>query len=262
MFNLPKLHIYADMIIFKTGCYLIELFFISFAQKLSLLENKNGEDFDFDGKFYSNRGILVDDDMVQLAMDRIDEIFEEANNVSRCGKNPKDYISISVGEFSDFKFQKFLSSCGKTDAEKETLRGIFNWRCILEKSDNACTSLDDVSLYSWGEYIECPGEPFVPLKSGFHKVIECLIESVPASKIRLNTEVTRVMWNEAPDSRGSMSVETKCGDVINCDHVLVTCSLGIEARELHYSAVSTFHRLKDTFSLCFRVFKKARRNIV
>ena len=213
------------------------MYCFSFSQPISPTESDSDEEeaagISFEGKFYGSNGVFIDENLVQFAIHNIDKIFEEANNISRKGNKLDSAQSMSVGTFVKEKFRGFLASCGKSESEKQILEGLFNWRCIFEKSDNACTSLDDVSLFSWGEYLECPGEPFVPLKSGFCEVVKKLIEGLPSQAVRCNAEVTRVKWKDTNDSPGCLSVETCDRNVAHCDHIIVTCSLGAVIKVKH-----------------------------
>jgi hypothetical protein len=113
--------------------------------------------------------------------------------------------------------------------------GLFNWRLTMEKTENGCASMYNMSLGAWGEYILCEGEEAVELARGYQPILDVLLKDVPKDSILLNTHVERILWKASgeigekggPGNSGrKVTVVTSGGGELSADHVIVTCSLG------------------------------------
>ena len=135
------------------------------------------------------------------------------------------------------RFRVHVDGCKANDKDKQWMRGLLRWQNCLYKTDNSCSSMHDVSLAAWGEYEDCDGNPYVPLKQGYISLLEkALLDGIPSDVIRLNAPVQCIQWqlngnnNEKSSQQESTShpanVKLSTGEIIEADHVIVTCSLG------------------------------------
>ena len=216
-----------------------------------------------DGDFYTPDGKLVPVQIVKEVCAVIDGIFVDANKFSR-EDHPLDDVEESMGTYTHRHFYKYLRTTCATESE-ELIRmreGVFNWKFLNEKADNACRSLYETSIIAWGEYRECLDSnneysdviTFKP-EYGFGSVMKVLLKSVPTSKIKLSTPVQRIVWdqtkfhgnNAIPETKeesskesirststSAVSILTGDGSVISADHVIVTCSLGFLKTNAHH----------------------------
>ena len=221
-----------------------------------------------DGDFYTPDGKLVPADVVKEVCSVIDGIFDDANKFYR-ENHPLDDVEESIGTYTHRQFYKYLrTTCAAQSEELIRMKeGVFNWKFLNEKADNACKSLYETSIIAWGEYVECLDSnneysdviTFKP-DHGFGSVMKILLKSIPDSVIKFSTPVQRIMWDQPTDafqanprpeadtnSRGqniensskgvpsssAVSVHSADGSITEADHVIVTCSLGFLKRNAH-----------------------------
>ena len=223
---------------------------------------EDGEDSDDDPEtnyHYTPKGHVVPPEIVGEVMYVLDEIFEDLNKYSR-NDVPIGDDDETIGTFVYRKFYEYLQ--GRNDSE-EVIRykeSLFNWRLLAENSDNACKSLYELSVYAWGEYLECHGNPEqrFSTKYGFQGILDLLLAEVPPSWFRLQCPVKVVYWDPSicvpfvkglrtnemaatspdhhaalPRTQHPIQIHTATGDIIPADHVIVTSSLGFLKRHAH-----------------------------
>ena len=164
----------------------------------------DSDDESEDGDFFTPEGEMIPTEIVREVCSVIDEILQDANKFSREG-HPLDEIEDSIGTFAHRQFYKYLrTKCANESHKMKKMReGIFNWKFLNEKADNACRSLYETSILAWGEYIECTDSNdeyqesiiFKP-QYGFGSIIEILLKSIPKCNIRLSTPVQNIMWDQ------------------------------------------------------------------
>lgn len=200
-------------------------------------------------EFFTPDGKYVDAAVVKETCHVLDEIFAEADKFSRENKPLLDKDE-SVGTFVFYTFFKYLRTNGYDAQIQRIQEAIFNWRLQMEKSENACRSIYEMSAYAWGEFMECKGDDMVTLNSGYQALLDCLLQNIPSESIRTNTPVQCIYWNADPPTTVAaqngtaakkyfsgeypLSVRTKSGDVIHANHVLVTCSVGVLKKHAPY----------------------------
>jgi len=117
-----------------------------------------------------------------------------------------------------------------------------SWRMKFENSKNACSSMNELSISSWGEYVTCEGNEIVPLGcKGYQAVIDIILKDIPEECFHMNTRVTEIIWSDTSRDTLVMSgdtrhdtkslstrcrVVTKTSEIFEADHVIVTSSLG------------------------------------
>ncbi|CAM9144067.1 unnamed protein product, partial [Discosporangium mesarthrocarpum] len=133
---------------------------------------------------------------------------------------------------------------GQGEEEMEVEEGILGYLRRVQCVTEGCNSLEEVSLSSFGEYKELGGGN-VRVPGGFSRITERLLEKVPVSRIHLNTRASQVHWDRDRGGGESSGKEGKCvgpgagackvmceGEMgerlhFDCDHILVTVSLGV-----------------------------------
>jgi spermine oxidase len=110
---------------------------------------------------------------------------------------------------------------------------VYHQRRLLECCISGCDSLYDVSLSQFGSYKELPG-CHLEIPRGFSAILDIVREGITEEKIKLNTIVRKIHWNDAKNapignqiSDDMVCVECEGGDLYYADHVIVTVSLGV-----------------------------------
>ena len=201
----------------------------------SVIDDEEGE-----GYFYSSDGGRIDQEFAEKCLHKIEKIFEQGDKFSR-KQVPVELENDSIGQFVQIQFDKQVQVSKHSASEKQIMAGLLRWRSCLLKSDNACSSMNDISLSAWGDYEECEGNNYVPLNNGYSSVLNAILKDIPKDKIRLNSPVESIQWqcptnnnnssaaqsnSKQPAATHPITVRTSAGDVIAADHVIVTCSLG------------------------------------
>ncbi len=237
------------------------------ASQHNLVAKKEGEDDsdcdedDVYHLFFTSKGQKISDPIVEEVCTVLDNILEEGDKFAR-KQIPLADEEESVGTFVHREFYKYLRTCSDDDEVTKMKEGIFNWRLLEEKTDNACKSVYEMSLYAWGEYMECPGSPNLELKHGFQSILDVIVRDIPSASIKLNTAVKCIYWDtlasvNIPNAQTTNSgtsphsalndsmnelngahlrpvhVLTTDGTVFSADHLIVTSSVGFLKKNAH-----------------------------
>ena len=122
---------------------------------------------------------------------------EQTKDGTECLMEKED---ISVAAFIERHLADCLGSAEDKEA-KELMLGLLDWRLCVEKSENSCSSLDEIPLSNWGEYYLCPGEEGVELgPDGYQPIIDYFVKDIPSSCIRLDSVVKKIVWTSAGEA--------------------------------------------------------------
>jgi len=183
-----------------------------------------------DLSFYLSTGQFICPSVIRETCMVLDNIFNEATKFARELIPLKQSEQETVGAYVQDSFCKHLKTSSDSDDVKKMKEGLLNWRLTMEKTENACASVYDMSLYTWGEYIECAGQEAVELSRGYQPILDLILKNIPDSCFRLNTRVKQIIWNEksedAVDDTPRCRVITDGDETFLADHVIVTSSLG------------------------------------
>src|SRR6218665_895146 len=183
--------------------------------------------------FYLSDGSFISPSVIRETSMVLDNMFNEANKFAREHISPS-HDEETVGQFIQNSFYKYLRTSNDTDETKRMRDGLFNWRLTMEKTENGCPSVYDMSLGAWGEYILCEGEESVELAHGYQPVLDVLLKDIPKDSILLNTHVERIVWKDDGETQGKerensgrrVTVVSSGGEEFSADHVIVTWLLG------------------------------------
>ncbi|XP_046369018.1 spermine oxidase-like isoform X1 [Haliotis rufescens] len=153
----------------------------------------------------------------------------KARDLFPCGQTPK-----SFGEYFDRCFQHFMmNNKGDSEDERNLQKAFAEWQKQFENVDNACSSLHELNLRSWGKYFDCDGDRATEFKNGFKSLLDVIIEKIPSQSIYLSKPVKTVHWqtsNEECQGSGSNEksvIECEDGKVFKADYVVMTPSVGV-----------------------------------
>ncbi|KAF4087135.1 hypothetical protein AMELA_G00092360 [Ameiurus melas] len=201
----------------------------------------------------------------QLSIKTVDQVCLQFNKLtSKAFESDleQEHRALSLGDYLDVSFAESPLSTSE-DGSK-----IFEWCKRIECTDEAASSLYEVSASQIGYYIALEGSFFNSLgPGGYQAILDLLLKGLPSGTILSNTAVKSIQW----DSQGNKSKEENhpvrviCGNdqIIQADHVIVTVSLGVlkqQARtmfepDLPKSKLDAIERLGfgtvDKIFLCF-----------
>jgi len=238
----------------------------------NLISSEDEEDGDDDPEpetrqFYTQNGRKINQNTVTEVTEILDEILDEANKFSR-EQSPIADETETIGSFAHRRFREVESQRKRIDSETQhDWDTLLNWRLLSEKTENACKSAYELSLFAWGEYKECPGALETELKpnKGFISIINAIKLGVPSDCIQLGCPVRVIYWDPSISMPFTKGIRTKMlvknddaqhsqsqaapakklssstpiqlitgtGQIIKAEHVIVTSSLGYLKRNAH-----------------------------
>ena len=223
-----------------------------------LLEMEESEDED-DGDdenllFYTQYGNIVPNDIVKETADVLYEILDHANKFSR-ENLALSCSDDSIGTYARQAFSRYQQTRGDDEHISQLKEALYNWKMLEQRTDNGCKSADELSLYSWGQYLEYEGDQAVVLKYGYDTIVKLLLAEIPNQCFHINTVVKRIQWtmsdafapkipNEstrgtsetrrpADQPRGPVetmapvSIALSNGEKLTADYVIFTGSVGV-----------------------------------
>ncbi|XP_057191332.1 spermine oxidase-like [Triplophysa rosa] len=117
--------------------------------------------------------------------------------------------------------------------EESTVNGqmVFEWCKRIECTDEACSSLYEVSAAQISNYTEHEGGFFNTLGlGGYRAVLDVLLKDLPTGTIQCNAEVKTIQWDlikEGESEEHPVRITCENGQSYDADHVIVTASLGV-----------------------------------
>ncbi|XP_074659036.1 spermine oxidase-like [Tubulanus polymorphus] len=177
--------------------------------------------------YYTENGERVEDRIVDEIENLMESLFEAANDFHRKKMALPDGL-ISVGDFFRRGFNEYLDSRNDTPEILEIKKGLYKWRLLWENGDNACNTIDELSLKAWGEFYEFAGEDDNVLKTGgYQPIIDHLLENIDKDAIVYNKPVKTINWCLDPEADSRVSVVCKDGCVYKADYVVSSVSIGV-----------------------------------
>ncbi|TSK92915.1 Spermine oxidase [Bagarius yarrelli] len=165
----------------------------------------------------------------QLSPDSVDQVcslFSKLTSKAFESELKEEHRALSLGEYLDVSFAETPSGTSEDGLK------IFEWCKRSECTDEAASSLYEVSASQIGYYIALEGGFFNSLGSrGYQAILDALLRALPSGIILGNTEVKRVQWNpqgiEGNGPNRAVQVICETDEIIDADHVIVTVSLGV-----------------------------------
>ncbi|KAB0800703.1 hypothetical protein PPYR_06442 [Photinus pyralis] len=165
------------------------------------------------GLYIRDDGFVFDSALVNEVNFELRKITLECEKFVNEGSFP-----TSVGNFIQEKFEAYIE---RGASALEMKKELYDWHIKFLLVDNSCCSLQDLSAKEWGRYIT--GPEHVNLKNGYKSLVDLLISMLPTEVFKYNSSVSKVCWSKDKDYARLHCVN---GEVYDCDHVIVTLSLG------------------------------------
>lgn len=214
--------------------------------KKNMLDDFEDASLGFEGLFCTNRGEQIDPELVKGVID----VLVEGKNL--LFKNPHARSDEAASTASQIFRQQLENACGRDEKLRKNeslVWAIFDWFLRFEAIENGCNSMDEVSIASYTDWTDSGDGALLNFKHGYRSLVDWFCAQFPAKQwIHLNRQVLSVellKQSTAPSGSGwlddqgnrfsqPMLVRYKSGGAaakqtvawIECDHVIVTVSLG------------------------------------
>ncbi|XP_046488653.2 spermine oxidase-like, partial [Neodiprion pinetum] len=172
-------------------------------------------------------GVLVKDinDVVQSAIEEC-KVFENAE--IRMLDN-----AANVGRILRSKLRKHLRTKGDPLTIRDMREEIFDWNVRLLMIENACFTLDELSVKYWGECQPIGNVEHANFEPGYSSIIKFIAQGLNQRNIRLSCPVETIEWRQSISTGNLSQANAKPVTVtladkrrIFADCVIATCSLG------------------------------------
>lgn len=197
----------------------------------------------FKGVFYGSDGNEVSRDLVNKVLDIVMDSRvalseyrhsqSDSNNAAEVFKSQLDRLTVEDSELS---------------VNRELVFAIFDWFLRYETIENGCDGMHDVSVASYTDWTDLGDGSLLNFKLGYRSLLNWFCNQFPAKKwILLNRQVKKVemltagpneRWHDEAGSSFEKPILVKYGlnpnkaskrcylRIIECDHVVMTASLG------------------------------------
>lgn len=170
------------------------------------------------GLYVRDNGDIIDNDVVQRVDFEIGKILEECERfVDESTQYPQ-----SVGDFMADRFMEYLDKSDDSDDVKEIKRELLDWHVRFQVIDNSCLDLKELSAKEWGRYVCVDGQAHINLKHGYQSLIDVLVDGLPKDMLFLSSAVVQIKYDN-----GDINIECQNGLRVQCQHLIVTASLGV-----------------------------------
>ncbi|XP_055071806.2 spermine oxidase [Misgurnus anguillicaudatus] len=175
----------------------------------------------------TTRDYFFREDGKQVSAKVVDEVcsyFSKLTDKAFDDELERKYRKLSMGNYLDKAFEE--SSLAKTDDGKK----VFEWCKRTECTDEACSSLYEVSASQDSNYTEPEGGFYNTLgPGGYRAVLDVLLRNLPADTIKCNAQVKTIRWDLIKNEEEDYPVQVVCENekTFEAEHVIVTVSLGV-----------------------------------
>ncbi|XP_053352409.1 spermine oxidase-like [Clarias gariepinus] len=198
------------------------------AKKHNLLAEKALEESSENSRdyFFMEDGKCLPEELV----DQVTSLFEKYTDKAFDTVLPGKYKNLSLGDYLDLSFAKSDLASSKDGSR------IFEWCKRNECTDEATSSLYEVSAAQESEYVTLDGEFHNTLgPGGYQAILDIILKDIPSGTVLTNTAVKSIHWDLETNSHGKEGKEHNhpvrviCENdlTIDADHVIVTVSLGV-----------------------------------
>ncbi|EDV20657.1 uncharacterized protein TRIADDRAFT_31591 [Trichoplax adhaerens] len=172
----------------------------------------------YNDRFYTENETIAEQSVGDSANDYFSSILERIYD--RQLDDVPEHIQ-NVGQFLDVELKKYLDDIQDNFARAVSAK-VFRYRDREESHTSGCSTLHDVHLRDFGEYLELEGGDLAVI-GGYDKVLQTIIDRIPKEVIRLNQMVVKIKSSD----NNELNVECSDGNVYKADIVICTVSLGI-----------------------------------
>lgn len=176
------------------------------------------------GLFVRNDGKIFDEFLVKRVDFEVGTILEECQKFVKSSDYPE-----SIQDYLQYRFKQYLSQCDDSEEVRAMKLQLLDWHIRFQIIDNSCRNLHRLSAKYWGLY-ECLDDVahYNPTY-GYKPMVDVLVDELPNGKIRCNTEVAKIEYDN------KVTLTCADGEQVSCDHLILTVSLGVlkQFKEIH-----------------------------
>ncbi|XP_021363383.1 spermine oxidase-like isoform X2 [Mizuhopecten yessoensis] len=176
-----------------------------------------------EGHFHTEDGRRVNKDLGDKLWEKFLAIEED------CSSFFEDNIETSSTIADHFRERLAIEIEHFSQEDRSDLRLLAN-TMLNYLSFHIGDNLDLMSLRYDGSYDEIPGGN-VKIPKGFTEVVKIFTNNFDVDTIKLGTTVTNIDWDQSKHGPSSVKVSCSLTDgeemFYTCDHLIVTCSLGV-----------------------------------
>ncbi|XP_014236124.1 spermine oxidase-like [Trichogramma pretiosum] len=196
------------------------------AQELGLISDEHvGEG---EGLYLQENGAEMNKDLILEVDDIVKNILEDcekfANNIDiECND-----VEDNIGNVLESRFYKYLKMKNDPIFVRNAKEEIYDWNIRFLIIDNACNSLENLSVKSWGKFKAVNGPEHNIFESHYSSIVDYLVGELNLDNLILNTPVTKVEWDDSIELSNNKPVTITLQNkrIISADCVIITCSLG------------------------------------
>ncbi|XP_031787393.1 spermine oxidase [Nasonia vitripennis] len=187
-----------------------------------------------EGLYLREDGTEMDHELVREVDDIVKNIMEDCEKYAT--NNEIEYLDVeeNIGKVLKTRFCKYLTMTNDPLSIRNAKEELFDWNVRFLAIDNACNSLNELSVKSWGKFKAVSGPEHNIFKSRYGSMVESIAGELIQENIRLNSPVKKIEWNEQVNSHDSKTILVTLQNnkqiLANC--IIVTCSLGV-LKETH-----------------------------
>ncbi|KAK3569016.1 hypothetical protein QTP86_021570, partial [Hemibagrus guttatus] len=168
--------------------------------------------------FFKEGGKHLPDELA----DGVTSLFEKLTSKTFDTELPHSYQDLTLGDYLDVSFAE------SPLADEEDGSRIFEWCKRNECTDEAVSSLYEVSASQDSKYIALDGEFLNCLgPGGYQAILDLLLNGLPSGTILNNTAVKSIQWDKDEEEDHAVQVICENDQIFDADHVIVTVSLGV-----------------------------------
>lgn len=215
----------------------------------------DNESAEGEGLYLREDGTEMNHELVREVDDIVKNIMEDCEKYA--ANNEIEYLDVeeNIGKVLRTRFHKYLTMTNDPPNIRNAKEELFDWNVRFLTIDNACNSLNELSVKSWGKFKvksnynlhfndinvqittlnklllsqAVSGPEHNIFKSHYGSIVESIAEELTQENIRLNSPVKKIIWNEQVNSHDSKTILVTLQDnkQILADCIIVTCSLGV-----------------------------------
>lgn len=189
---------------------------------LGCIEGPEEEESEFEGLFSTPSGHIPTRDVVNRVLDLLMEaksfLYKVAHTIDKHARPVDIYRNYIESEACKCQILK--------DADGDLIRAVERWFELYEMIDNSCEDMSLLSIKAYSDWTDFDEGKMMLLKGGWQGVVNKLIDMIGINRVHLRHIVKQIRF-------GELGVEVVVSDDKNdqknfkCDHVIVTCSIGV-----------------------------------